>query len=161
MHNFINIKIEEIYGDEIGEGMIQKRLMQLCQDQISNASIKFNQEFLYKTLKNIFSENISSRITNYSPDRNKEVINELINDENKERSNYFKGLFNITFLDCLRYFRGDNIYIEYLQGFEKFSDVKEEYQNEEGINYTNHLIQYLQDYETKLFQKKPRNRKKT
>ena len=161
LYNFINIKIEDIYGDEVGEGMVKKRLMILGQKHISNASVAFDQEFLYKTLKNIFSQNISTRITNYSPDRNKEVINELINDENKERSNYFKGLFNITFLDCLRYFRGDNIYNEYLQGFEKFSDIKEIYQNEEGIDYTNHLIKYLQDYETKLFNKKPRRRKKT
>ena len=121
LSEFINIKIEDLYGKDVGEGMVRKRLMKLGQKQISNASVEFNQKFLYKKLKNIFSEKVTSRITNYSPERNKEVIEELINDQNEKRSNYFKGLFNLTFLECLKYYRGDDIYIEYLQGFKKFA----------------------------------------
>ena len=80
LQDFINQKIEEIYGDDIGEGMIKKRLMKLCQKQISNASIEYNQKFLNKILKDIFSENVTGRVTNFSLDRNKEIVEELIND---------------------------------------------------------------------------------
>ena len=158
LSDYINIKIEDLYGKDVGEGMVRKRLMKLGQKQISNASVKFNQEFLYKKLKNIFSENVTTRITNYSPERNKEVIEELINDQNEKRSNYFKGLFNVTFLECLKYYRGDDIYNEYLQGFKKFS--QEEFIQNEGKDYTKHFMAYLKNYETILFNKRPRKLKK-
>ena len=141
LSDFINFKIEDLYGKDIGEGMVRKRLMKLGQNQISNASVKFNQEFMYKTLKNIFSENVTSRITNYSPERNREVVEELINDPNEKRSSYFKGLFNITFLECLKYFRGDDIYIEYLQGFNRFS--ADEFQKKKGKIIPNILLHIL------------------
>ena len=158
LSEFINIKIEDLYGKDVGEGMVRKRLMKLGQKQISNASVEFNQKFLYKKLKNIFSEKVTSRITNYSPERNKEVIEELINDQNEKRSNYFKGLFNLTFLECLKYYRGDDIYIEYLQGFKKFS--QEEFIQNEGKDYTQHFMAYLKNYEIILQKKKPRKQKK-
>ena len=158
LSEFINIKIEDLYGKDVGEGMVRKRLMKLGQKQISNASVEFNQKFLYKKLKNIFSEKVTSRITNYSPERNKEVIEELINDQNEKRSNYFKGLFNLTFLECLKYYRGDDIYIEYLQGFKKFS--QDEFIQNEGKDYTQHFMAYLKNYEIILQKKKPRKQKK-
>ena len=158
LSEFINTKIEDLYGKDVGEGMVRKRLMKLGQKQISNASVEFNQKFLYKKLKNIFSEKVTSRITNYSPERNKEVIEELINDQNEKRSNYFKGLFNLTFLECLKYYRGDDIYIEYLQGFKKFS--QDEFIQNEGKDYTQHFMTYLKNYEIILQKKKPRKQKK-
>ena len=96
----------------------------------------------------------------FSSERNKELIEELINDENEEISNYFRGLFDITFLECLIYFRDDNIYNEYLQGFPKFSDIKENFEKKEGINFTEHIMKYLQRYEEFLNNKKPRKNKK-
>ena len=160
VQNFINKKIKVIYKDEIGNGLIEKKLMKLSQNQISEAGIEFDQNFLYKNLQNIFSENVTSRITNFSPERNKEVIDELLNDENEERSNYFKGLFSITFLDCIKYFRDDYFYNEYLQGLTKFSDIKEEFENKEGDIFTKHFIKYLYSYERILSNKKPRKIKK-
>ena len=160
VQNFINKKIKVIYKDEIGNGLIEKKLMKLSQNQISEAGIEFDQNFLYKNLQNIFSENVTSRITNFSPERNKEVIDELLNDENEERSNYFKGLFSITFLDCIKYFRDDYFYNEYLQGLTKFSDIKAEFENKEGDIFTKHFIKYLYSYERILSNKKPRKIKK-
>lgn len=157
LQDFINQKIEEIYGDDIGEGMIKKRLMKLCQKQISNASIEYNQKFLNKILKDIFSEKVTGRVTNFSLDRNKEIVEELINDECKERGNYFKGLFNVTFLDCLKYFRGDDdINIEYIKGLNKFSDIKENFEEKEGKDFTKHFSLYLKNYEKIIINKKPR-----
>ena len=156
LQDFINKKIEFFFGDDIGEGMIKKKLMKLCQEQISNASIEYNQLFLSKNLRNIFSEKVTGRITNFSLDRNKVVIESLICDENEERRNYFRELFNITFLDCLKYFRGDDIDIEYIQGLTKFDDIREEFEQKEGKNYTEHFIIYMQNYEKILNNKKPR-----
>jgi len=106
--------------------MIIKELILINQEQKKNTSVKFNKEFLSKTLKDIFSVNLSRRITNYPPEHNKNLIDELINDENEERSYYFKELFNISFYDCLKYFRGDNINNELLEGFTKFSGIEED-----------------------------------
>lgn len=156
LQDFINKKIEFFFGDDIGEGMIKKKLMKLCQEQISNASIEYNQLFLSKKLKNIFSEKVTGRITNFSLDRNKVVIDSLICDKNEERRNYFRELFNITFLDCLKYFRGDDVDIEYIQGLTKFDDMREEFEQKEGKNYTEHFIIYMQNYEKILNNKKPR-----
>ena len=160
LHKFINKRIKILFKNNIGGGLTEKKLMILAQNQIAEAGIQFDKNFLEKKLKNIFSENITSRITMFSSERNKELIEELINDENEEISNYFRGLFDITFLECLIYFRDDNIYNEYLQGFPKFSDIKESFEKKEGINFTEHIMKYLQRYEEFLNNKKPRKNKK-
>ena len=102
---FINDKIKEIYG-HIGYGMKIKKLLIINQEQISNATIKFNKNFLSKKLSEIFSVNISTRYTNFDKEHNKILISELINDKDEIKRNYFKMLFNLTFVDCLRHFNG-------------------------------------------------------
>ena len=159
LKNFINKKIKDIYGDEIGGGMIIKQIMLINQEQTKDTSVKFNKVFLSKKLKDIFSVNLSTRITNHPPEHNKNLIGELINDENEERSNYFKELFNISFYDCLKYFRGDNINNELLEGFKRFSDIEEKYKKNEGEEYTNHLKEFLQNYKEIITNRKPRKTK--
>ena len=159
LQDFINFRIEIIFGDEIGEGMLKKKLMKLCQDQIQDASIQFNLAFLEKTLREIFSENISTRITNYPSDRNKQIVEELINDKNEVRRKYFDGLFKLTFLDCLKYFRNDeDADIEYLKGFKKFDQMKDKIEKKNGKHYTEHISEYLNKYEQILYKKRPRKR---
>lgn len=160
LQDYINKKIKVIFENETGNGLIEKKLMKLAQDQISEAGVEFDQQFLYKKLKDIFSEKVTSRITNYTPDRNKEVIDELLNDENEERRNFFKGLFDITFGDCIKYFRGDYLYNEYLQGLKKFSDIQEQMEKDQGIMFTKHFIKYLYNYEKIINNKRPRKNKK-
>ena len=160
LQDYINKKIKVIFENETGNGLIEKKLMKLAQDQISEAGVEFDQQFLYKKLKDIFSEKVTSRITNYTLDRNKEVIDELLNDENEERRNFFKGLFDITFGDCIKYFRGDYLYNEYLQGLKKFSDIQEQMEKDQGIMFTKHFIKYLYNYEKIINNKRPRKNKK-
>ena len=148
LQDFINDRIAYKYGNDIGE-----RLMKLRQNQISNASIGFNILFLNKTLKDIFSEDVTGRITNYSSDRNKEIIQELINNKDLVKKDYFEGLFNLTFFDCLKYFRDDDIEPSKLQYLDKFYKKKDK-------NYINHISKYLNNYEKILFNKKPRRSKK-
>ena len=49
--------------------------MKIKQSQVANSNVKFNQQFLYKKLKDIFSEDVSAKCTRYSKDHNKKLIN--------------------------------------------------------------------------------------
>lgn len=158
---FINKKIQSIYKNNIGEGLVTKKLMKQSQKQISNATIQFNLDFLHKTLGEIFSEDITGRVTNFAKDKNKKLIQELINEKDEEKRTFFQGLFNVTFYECLQYFRDDNeIHNKYLKGFIKFSDLEESLIQKEGKQYADHLKEYLKNYEIILNRKNPRNSKK-
>ena len=58
--------------------------------------------------------------------------------------NYFIKLFSITFLDCLKYFRGSQR-IEELEGLKKFNKIKSKYEG--GMEYLNALEYYIMNYE--------------
>ena len=63
------------------------KLLTLNQEQIFNSKVEFNKKFLQKTLKDIFSENISNRYHKPS-DYNKTFIDNLIN-SGKEENKFF------------------------------------------------------------------------
>ena len=145
---FINDKIEEIYGDK-GYGMTMKKLLIINQKQISNATIKFNKIFLNRKLSEIFSVNISTRYTNFRQDHNKNLILKLINDKDEIKSNYFKILFNLTFVECLRHFN-ESVNIPILNGMTILSklnlDDKSDKNYSEVLNLSFfHIIVYLFD----------------
>jgi len=83
--NFINKKIFVIYDGKIGHGDNIKKLFLMNQAQVSNANINFNRAFLERTLGEIFSADLSKRISNYKKNHNKTLIEELINEKNKEK----------------------------------------------------------------------------
>lgn len=149
--DFINKKIE-IIDTNINRGIFTKKLMTIQQRQISNATILFNKKFLYKKLKDIFSVDISKRYTNYLPEHNKNLITSLINDEDCIKSDYFKGLFDLSFLDCLEHFRGSK-HNYYLKGLDNF----EEEMNKLGEkDYINTVRTYMYHYENIINNKKER-----
>ena len=160
--NFINKKIFVIYDGKIGHGDNIKKLFLMNQAQVSNANINFNRAFLERTLGEIFSADLSKRISNYKKNHNKTLIEELINEKDKEKKEYFIGLFNLTFLDCLKYFRSSNNvnnpkYI-YIEGLTKFCDLENDsnfkQQNErEFIEYFKNLIN---NYENNLSYRRAR-----
>ena len=156
---FLNKKIKEIYNNNIGKGKFKKKLKILNQDKKVNLSLNDEKLFLDKTLGEIFSENISARLSNYPLNYNKILIESLISEKDAEKKKCFVNLFNITFLDCLRYFRGDEIYIKELNGFKKFSSIKEALIEKDGKDYVDLLIYYLQNFKQILENKKPRNSK--
>ena len=106
---FINNKIREIYNDNIGQGIFLKQLLSMNQKQKANANVIFNREFLYKSLKDIFSENISTKYTILPLNYNKILIEQLMNEHDKYKRLYFQNLFNLTFIQCLNHFRGKEI----------------------------------------------------
>ena len=84
------------------------------------SSIESEKLFLLKKLKDIFSENISKRLSNYSQNHNQIIIDLLINEKDEDKKNYFTKLFNLTFIECLKYFTEDIVkslmdFLDYLQ----------------------------------------------
>ena len=154
----INQKIYNIYGGKIGNGICRKQLKVLNHNQKKNASVKFNQNFLYKKLGEIFSENVSGRYTNFPLIHNKRLISTLINEKDEIKKNYFVNLFNITFLECLKHFRGE-IFLKELEGLTCFENLKEDIKSkckEEGDDYVEALDYYFNNFEIIVNNKRPR-----
>ena len=154
---FINNKIREIYNDNIGQGIFLKQLLSMNQKQKANANVIFNREFLYKSLKDIFSENISTKYTILPLNYNKILIEQLMNEHDKYKRIYFQNLFNLTFIQCLNHFRGKEI-INELIGLTKLEEIKEKY-NFEDV-YFNNLIYYFLRYEEIIYNKRIRKSNK-
>ena len=154
---FINQKIYNIYGGK-GNGIFKKQLKLLNHNQKKNASVKFNQNFSYKKLGEIFSENVSGRYTNFPLIHNKRLILSLINEKDEIKKKYFIDLFNITFLEYLKHFRGE-IFLKELEGLTCFENLKEEIKSkckEEGDDYVEVLDYYFNNYEKIVNNKRPR-----
>ena len=161
--NFINDKIKNIYNGNIGNGLLKKELQTINQFQKFNVDIKYNKEFLYKTLGKIFSENISGRYAYIPLNHNKVIINSLMNEKDEDKRIYFIKLFNINFIQCLNHFIGKEKICE-LEGLKTLQEIK----NEEilikypldGEDYYNTLHFYLNNYEEIINSKKPRKFRK-
>ena len=144
LFKFINNKIKQLYNNDIGKGRIKKQLLKISADQTKNTNKQYNSELLNKTLGNIFSEKITGKITNYLPSRNEDIIKELKEEKDKKKRDYFNGLFNLKFFDCIQYSRGETEN-QYLNGFKKFSDLVKEDKDltQKGDDY---YIKQLKDY---------------
>ena len=136
------------------------KLLTLNQEQIFNSKVEFNKAFLQKSLKDIFSENISNRYHKPS-DYNKTLIDNLINSGKEENKIFFKKLFDVKFIECLEHFRKSKE-IEVLKGLTLFDDLinYKKDKNFEDKAYVKGIRQLLMNYETIIGQKKERNRKK-
>ena len=154
---FINEKIYEMYDGNIGHNIYRKELLTINGDQNSNATIKFNQNFLNKTLGDIFSVNISSKYTDYEPNHNKRLIEYLKNKEDETKRLYFNKLFNLTFLQCLNHYIGKES-IEELNGLICFNEKKNTIDEDE--EYIEALSQQFNTYEERIMKKKEREKRK-
>ena len=159
---FINEKIKEKYKNNIGHGKFKKELKILNQEKKVKSTVDFDKSFLTKTLKDIFSGDISARFYNFNKDYNRELIKSLIQDKDEERKQYFIKLFNITFIECLKYFREDEegLNLEELNGFKKISLIKDELIKKHGNDYAEIFIHYLNNFEEIINNKKGRNRRR-
>ena len=155
--NFINQKIKEIYNFKIGKGICELQLKNLNKKQKSSQNTLFIKEFIHKTLKEIFSENISDKFSNYLKTHNKNIINKLINEKDKNIRTYFTNLFNLTFLKCLKHFRGE----EYFNELKGIYSLKDEIELNKGDDeYIEQLKYYFNNYEKIIKNLRARNRTK-
>ena len=154
---FINEKIYEAYEGNIGNGLTIKKLLKMNQSQKANANVEFNKKFITKNLKEIFSQNITQKISLYEPDHNKRLIDKLLS----EKKDKFEKLFNLTFIQCLEHFVGDKE-IEELKGLKLFSELKEEIvkkYEKDGESYYQNLNIFLKEFEKKINRAKPRKKR--
>ena len=153
---FINKKLKIDFNNNLGIGINLKQFLQINKKDLSHSKINFDKEFLRKTLKEILSFNISEKYSNYIPTHNKNLVNYLLNLDNKGEN--YKKLFELTFLDCIEYIRGIK-YINILDGLNKIDDLikYEKYIDEDEMENFKH---YLLNYESILYGKKTRNSKK-
>ena len=126
---FLNMKIKALYNGNIGYNILKKEFLALNKSTKFESSIEYNKVFLKKILKEILSENISTRYTDYNREFNKKLIERLINEEDIEKRSYFNKLFNLTFLDCLNHFNGTKINKEF-DGMDGIDDVLREFNND-------------------------------
>jgi hypothetical protein len=120
---FVNDKISKTYNYNIGNGINKKRLFKINNKYIKNFRAEFNKQLLETTLGDIFSDNISGRITSYLFNFNKELINNLLNEEDLKKREIFRNLFSKTFLECIDQIIGKKR-INELQGLEKCFENK-------------------------------------
>ena len=170
--DFINQKLKEKFGKNgVGKGINYKKLYKINSKQTSNAKADYNQNFIYKTLKDIYSVDISTRKKDMPSDKNKILICYLLTKEkNLEIKGYFQNLFNLRFIECVRHFvsqsKEDENYKMELDGLKLFNDlikndpsklnIKEEDMNDEV--YLAYYDNFINNYEKIIMGKKARKR---
>ena len=155
--NFLNMKLREIYNENLGNGILLKQLLTLNHKQKANINITDNKIFLQKTLQDIFSEEISKKYTNFPSTHNKDLINRLLNEEDDEKRNYFNKLFNLTFLQALHHFK-DKEKIEELSCLKTYKEALKKYENEK--DYHANLVFHITNFQEIIESKKSRLSKK-
>ena len=108
--DFINEKIKIKYNGNIGKSINNKEILKIDKNKLYHSTADFDKNFLDKTLKEILSDEISGKYSNYRQNHNKCLIQDLINEDNP--GNYFKKLFELTFLNCLEHIRGTKFFEE-------------------------------------------------
>ena len=155
IHEYCNNKIRAIYENKKG----QKILLKINSEQRLKSKVEFNKNLLNKSIKDIFSENISDRYVGSCKNFNKNLINDLLNEKDEIKRIQFEKLFNLTFLDCLKHFRGSETFKE-LIGMKLFEESIKKFEND--VDYDDYKI--FLEYYTKYFEdiiniKKRRNSK--
>ena len=153
LKKFINELIYKTYNCQIGRGFIRKEFKTI--GEINIKYIKNYKEFIYKSLKEIFSMNISDKYYNVCKDFNKVLVDKLLNEKDEEKRIIFEKVFNLTFLECIDHF-AEKKKIHELEGLttikEKFKDCKKDLYN--NIEY------YALNFEKIVQNGKSRKRKK-
>ena len=113
---FVNEKIKIVFNNDIGKGILTKQFIKVNKKDLSHSSVEFDKLYLNKKLKEIFSENVSDKYTNYPKDKNEKLFQEL------KELDYFKDIFELTFLDCINHINGTEKQ-PLLEGFETIEEI--------------------------------------
>ena len=155
---FINKKIRTIYNNDIGKSIIIKQFLQIDKEKLSHSSVEFDKEFLNKKMKEILSDRISKKYTNYPPNKNKELVEILINDKEKG-GDYFKELFDLRFVDYLSHINGTQ-HLDILNGLMKVDEIMTFKDFKIDKDEIPIYGEYFKIYESLINEKKSRKSKK-
>ena len=150
--DFINKLIFKTYNGKIGQGRFIMKLFNF--EQSKNKNVKENKDFINKSLKEIFSVDITKKYNNYNKSHNKDLITKLLNEEDYEKKYIFENIFKIKFIDCLDHLCGKNNFKE-LEGIRPFDEI---FQEEKDI--FENLKDLINNLEERISQKHSRNRGK-
>ena len=89
-------------------------LVKIDQNIIGNIKVEYNLNLLNLTLKEIFSQNITSKIKKLKKDYNKKIIDEISLNNQKEKT---INILNMTLVQCIKHLTNQEYYPE-LQGLE-------------------------------------------
>ena len=149
---FSNKKIVQKEG--LRQGILNNILMKMNQKRIVKSNAENNKKFLSITVGELLSDDIKKGI-NLPKEHNKNIVQYLT-----KKYKDFEIFFSLTFLDCLKYFRGETIEKqEYLEGMKKYSQIKDNIIYEKGQEYADHLFEFLNRYENIINNTKSRQRK--
>lgn len=144
--NMINKKLQKMYDGSIGYNLNNTKFLTFNRSQKFNATIEYNKAFLNKSIGEILSEPISKKYKSFPSDFNEKLVEKLKNLKDIDKKNYFMKLFNLTFLNCLKHYRGTNTFEE-LVGMKCFDEEKNIFKEEDYID----VLKYnLDKYEEKI-----------
>jgi len=152
---YINNKIKQFKKNKISVGICKLQFLPINKKKLYHSKIEIDKQFLNKQIKELLSWDISKKYTNYLRDQNSQLVQTLISSENGE---YFRDLFELTFLDCLKYINGTKN-STLLDGFPELEEivVSKGIKDKQDIEkYTN----YIKNYEIGLSSKISRYSKK-
>jgi hypothetical protein len=149
---FLNKKLLEKYKDS------KLILYVMDHSKASNSNILFNRVYLNKTLKEIFSDNVSTKCKTAIIKHNENIIQNLLNEEDDEKRKYFEKILNYKFIDVIKYLRGEKEGLDGLRGLE-FYDVRWN-KIQKDKNFCKYFLINMAYIEELLKIKNPRNRKK-
>ena len=156
LYVLINKIIADNYKNEAGYNQKLKKLLKINQKQIINSDVQFNKEFINTKLKDIFSDKVTMRCSRYNLEHNKNLIKSLLTERNLEKRNLFEKIFNLTFLDCLKHFRGTTN-IKELKDLTKYDEICRNFEEDEDYLYSFKF--YIENYEKIINNKKSRIKK--
>lgn len=151
LFRFINKKIKKEFNNDIGKGPNIKQFKSVSKKNLSHSKVEFDKQFLNVKLKEIFSENVSKKYTNYLPNKNKDLFLNL------KDYDYFKKTFELTFLDCIQHINGNkNILLDDFETIEEIILQENNKFDKEDIDMYKDIII---NYQTYIENKKERKKK--
>ena len=151
---FLNYQIKKIYNGNIGHGIHMKKLLDISQEYKADNTINYMRKFINKTLKEIFSVEISKKYTSFLSNHNEVVIKKILKDNDDDKRKKFEKLFSLTFIDCLKRFVGEKTFEEF-EGFPTFDEIK--LKLNEDSEYIEKIKESLINFEDIIKTIKPRN----
>ena len=155
---FFNDVIKIIYNNDVGRSILTKQFLSIDKTVLSHSSVEFDKKFMNETWEEILSGNISLKYTNYPLEKNRTLIQELVKDKEK-CGDYFKELFQLTFLDSLKHITGEKP-IDLLNGFMEMDDLLNLKEFDIDENEIPQYKEILINYENLINNKKSRKKRK-
>lgn len=132
-------------------------LLKINQKIIEDIRVNHINILLPSKLKDIYSNENSTKYKNYGMDLNRQLIDKTYAEKNKIKT---MKILDKTFFECLEHFRGTKYYPELAGLEEEYQKVIKDLKMEKTEEYINKFIDTINTFEKKYQNKKSRYRKK-